>query len=98
MSNSQTTYEEALHYTFIVSIPVNMVGLGMIVWKIRKIKDPKINKTYSRISIWMLYQLLFVAVLMIITLPATIYADETIKLLGKYDVYLKIVTNFIITI
>ena len=71
MSNAQESFT-ALDYFFAVSIAVNMVGLGLIIWKMKKIKDPKNNKTYSKISIWMHYQLMFGLLMMILTLFATI--------------------------
>ena len=63
----------------IVSIPINIVGLGMIIWKIRKVKDRKVNKSYSKISIWMLYQLFAGMLFCIVTALAQVYRDEIVN-------------------
>ena len=47
MSNSQKTIAKIFEDIEIVAIPFNMIGMGTIVWKIRKVRDPKINKTFS---------------------------------------------------
>ena len=54
MSNAFSTFVQIYDDILNISIPLNMLGLGTVVWKIRKIKDQKINKTYSKLSIWML--------------------------------------------
>ena len=54
MTNAQSLLAHAFQDIVKISIPLNMMGLGAVVWKIRKIKDPMINKTFSKISIWML--------------------------------------------
>ena len=62
----------------------------------KKIKDAKINKTYSKLSIWMLKQLLIGIVVLIIALVTTIYREDTMNLLGQYNKYFEIIINFIV--
>ena len=63
---------------FKVSIVFNFVGLLVVAIKMKYVKSAKINKSYSRISIWMLWQL-FVGILFCIIYSAGIlYADKLI--------------------
>ena len=39
------------------SIPINLLGAGIIVWKYKKITNPIINKSFTKSSIWMMYQM-----------------------------------------
>ena len=95
MSNAQESFS-TLDYFFAVSIAVNIVGLGLIIWKMKKIKDPKNNKTYSKISILMLYQLMLGLLMMILTLLAGINASKVENWLGKYNIYWEVTLNTII--
>ena len=73
MSNTHSTFEDLVNDTLVVAVPINMIGLGFVVWKMKKIRDPEINKTYSKISIWMLKQLMIGIVVLVIALVATFY-------------------------
>ena len=39
------------------SIPIHLLGAGIIVWKYKKITNPLINKSFTKSSIWMMYQM-----------------------------------------
>lgn len=52
--NSSTSY-----YVFMTTIILNFVGITVSFVKIGYIMNPKVNKCFSQISIWMLKQLIF---------------------------------------
>ena len=39
--------------------PFNCIGIALIIFKIRKVRSPNNNKSYSKLSIWIYYQLIF---------------------------------------
>ena len=55
------------------SIPINLLGAGIIIWKYKKITNPLINKSFTKSSIWMMYQMQGAMLSSIIFALRTIY-------------------------
>ena len=89
-------FSKLVDYTCVISIPMQMLGLRMVVLKVRKIKDKEVNKTYSQISIWILKQLFLGLVFMIFALLLTIFKEQISNWLGENYVYAKAPLNFIV--
>ena len=55
------------------SIPINLLGAGIIYWKYKKITNPLINKSFTKSSIWMMYQMQGAVLTCVIFAFRTIY-------------------------
>ena len=55
------------------TIPINLLGAGIIIWKYKKITNPIINKSFTKSSIWMMYQMQGAVITGVIFAIRTIY-------------------------
>ena len=67
-----------------VSIALNTLGIPMLAYKLKKVMSSLKNKSFSKISVWMLVQLLVGVISCILLALAGIYWEPIINLIGAF--------------
>ena len=79
-------------------IPLNALAICLLLWKLRKVRNSDVNKSFSVISIWIIYQIILGSIFCIIVSVLSIYSKDISNKIGEKKTMLLFLPLFMVII
>ena len=98
MNHGVNTDFKVLTVIWKTCISLNTLAICLLLWKLRKVRNSEVNKSFSVISVWIIYQIILGSIFCIIVSVLSIYSKDISDKIGVKKTMLLFLPFFMVII